>query len=44
MMRKEPATLAVMILMIALLLFGVWKSWPVPKVQADISVINVMPA
>jgi hypothetical protein len=31
MMRKEPVTLAVMIIMIALLLFGVWNSWPVPK-------------
>jgi hypothetical protein len=32
MIRKEPITLAVMILMIALVLFGVWSSWPVPKV------------
>ncbi|HYJ43421.1 MAG: hypothetical protein ABWY66_16335 [Xanthobacteraceae bacterium] len=31
MIRKEPATLAVLIIMIALLLFGVWSSWPVPK-------------
>lgn len=31
MLHKEPVTLAVMILMIALLLFGVWSSWPVPK-------------
>ena len=33
MMRKEPVTFAVMILMIALLLFGIWSSWPVPKVR-----------
>jgi hypothetical protein len=31
MIRKEPVTLAVLIIMIALLLFGVWSSWPVPK-------------
>ena len=31
MIRKEPATLAVLIIMIALLLFGVWSSWPVPE-------------
>ena len=31
MIRKEPVTLAIMVLMIALLLYGVWYSWPVPK-------------
>lgn len=31
MMRKEPITLVVMVVMIALLLYGVWHSWPVPK-------------
>ena len=30
MVRKEPVTLAVMIIMIALL-FGIWSSWPVPR-------------
>ena len=32
MMRNEPITFLVMLLMIALMLFGLWSAWPTPKV------------
>ena len=31
MMRNEPITFLVMILMIVILIFGAWSSWPTPK-------------
>ena len=31
MMRNEPGTFIVMLLMISLLLFGVWINWPKPR-------------
>ena len=33
MMRNEPITFLVMLLMIALLLFGLWNAWPTPRVN-----------
>ena len=32
MMRNEPITFIVMLLMISMLIFGIWNSIPVPKV------------
>ena len=34
MMRDEPITFLIMLLMIALLIFGAWNSIPTPKVVA----------
>jgi len=40
MLRKEPGTFVVMILMIALLAYGVWYSWPVPKAKSAASSLD----
>ncbi len=34
MMRKEPVTFGVMLLMIGILAFGAWKAMPQPKKSA----------
>ena len=33
MIRNEPGTFIVMLLMISLLLFGVWINWPKPRAE-----------
>ena len=36
MMRNEPGTFIVMLLMISLLLFGVWINWPTPRPERSV--------
>ena len=42
MMRNEPGTFIVMLLMISLLLFGVWINWPAPKRSAHNLPLSVL--
>lgn len=42
MVRDEPITFAVMLLMIAILIFGVWSNWPAPKKTAGFQAVALV--
>ena len=42
MMRNEPVTFYVMLMMIAMLIFGAWNSWPTPKKPSAFQTGNLL--
>ena len=44
MMRDEPITFGVLLLMIAMLLFGAWSSWPTSRKSAAVQTEAVLQA
>jgi hypothetical protein len=37
MMKQEPVTFLVLMMMIAILIFGMWSSWPTERKRSNIS-------
>ncbi len=42
MMRDEPVTFGVMLMMIAILLFGAWSSWPTARKTATLTEVALL--